>query len=118
MLNLSNPESREGLTIAAFLIVVAIIGKIAAGFFAFTKDNIDRLAIGTGMIPRGEVGLVFAGLGSATGALPESIDVAIVLMVIGTTFVAPPMLRWAFAQAASEVLEGAPPFETAELSEE
>ncbi|MEL7084497.1 MAG: cation:proton antiporter [Cyanobacteria bacterium P01_A01_bin.3] len=102
VLNLSNPDSREGLTIAAFLIIVAIMGKMAAGYFAITKDKIDRLAIGTGMIPRGEVGLVFAGLGAATGALPDSIDVAIVLMVIGTTFVAPPMLRWVFARGGAE----------------
>lgn len=98
VMNLANPESREGLVIATFLIVVAIAGKIAAGYCLFTKDNIDRLAIGTGMVPRGEVGLVFAGLGAATGALSGAINVAIVLMVIATTFVAPPMLRWVFAR--------------------
>ncbi|MEM9089842.1 MAG: cation:proton antiporter [Cyanobacteria bacterium P01_F01_bin.53] len=96
VLNLANPENREGLVIAAFLIVVAIAGKLAAGYCLFTKDSVDRLAIGTGMVPRGEVGLVFAGLGAATGALTGAINVAIVLMVIVTTFVAPPMLRWVF----------------------
>ncbi|NER84966.1 MAG: cation:proton antiporter [Leptolyngbya sp. SIO1D8] len=68
VLNFANPESRVGLVIALFLTVVAIAGKLAAGYFVFTKDDINRLAIGTGMIPRGEVGLVFAGLGAATGA--------------------------------------------------
>ena len=97
VLNLANPESRVGLVIAVFLTVVAISGKLAAGYFVFTKDKINRLAIGTGMIPRGEVGLVFAGLGAATGALSGSVNVAIVLMVIATTFVAPPMLRSVFA---------------------
>ncbi|ESA33690.1 na+ h+ antiporter [Leptolyngbya sp. Heron Island J] len=97
VLNLANPESRTGLVIAAFLIVIAILGKLAAGYFVFSKENVNRLAIGTGMVPRGEVGLVFAGLGAATGTLTGSLNVAIVLMVIVTTFVAPPMLRWVFA---------------------
>ncbi|MEN8443415.1 MAG: cation:proton antiporter [Cyanobacteria bacterium J06555_13] len=98
VLNLANPESQEGLVIAAFLIVVAIAGKLAAGYCLFTKDSVNRLAIGTGMIPRGEVGLVFAGLGAAAGAVTGALNVAIVLMVIVTTFVAPPMLRWVFAK--------------------
>jgi Kef-type K+ transport system membrane component KefB len=54
------------------------------------------------MIPRGEVGLVFAGLGSATGALPPSIEVAIVLMVITTTFLGPPLLRLVFQSVTVE----------------
>ncbi|MBE9029490.1 cation:proton antiporter [filamentous cyanobacterium LEGE 11480] len=98
VMNLADPESRMGLVIALFLTVVAIVGKVAAGYFLVTKDPVDRLAIGTGMVPRGEVGLVFAGLGAATGALSGAINVAIVLMVIATTFVAPPMLRWVFAR--------------------
>ena len=102
VLNLANPESRIGLVIALFLTVVAIVGKLAAGYFVFTKPPINRLAIGVGMVPRGEVGLVFAGLGAATGALSASVDVAIVLMVIATTFVAPPMLRWVFAQKTQD----------------
>ncbi|MGK7886104.1 MAG: cation:proton antiporter [Crocosphaera sp.] len=96
VLNPSVPANQEGLVIAGFLIIVAIVGKVSAGFFAFSDEKINRLGIGTGMIPRGEVGLVFAGLGSATGALPPSIDVAIVLMVIATTFLSPPLLRLVF----------------------
>ncbi|MEO1634408.1 MAG: cation:proton antiporter [Cyanobacteria bacterium J06631_9] len=98
VLNLANPESRQGLVIAAFLIVVAIAGKVAAGYCLFTKDNVNRLAIGAGMVTRGEVGLVFAGLGAAAGVVTGAINVAIVLMVIVTTFVAPPMLRAVFAE--------------------
>ena len=105
ILDPSVPANREGLIIAAFLIVVAIIGKVAAGFFAFSKEKVNRIAIGTGMIPRGEVGLVFAGLGASTGALPPSIDVAIVLMVIATTFLAPPLLRVVFKSSESTVAE-------------
>lgn len=96
ILDPSVPANREGLIVAGFLIIVAIVAKIAAGYFAFSSEKINRLGIGTGMVPRGEVGLVFAGLGAATGALPPSIDVAIVLMVIATTFLAPPLLRVVF----------------------
>ena len=105
VLNPSVPANREGLIIAIFLIVVAIVGKVAAGFFSFSEDKVNRIAIGTGMIPRGEVGLVFAGLGSATGALPPSLDVAIILMVIATTFLAPPLLRVVFQSSDSEIGE-------------
>lgn len=99
-INLADPESRVGLTIALFLTVLAILTKMMAGYFVFTKDKVDRFAIGAGMVPRGEVGLVFAGLGAATGALSASVNVAIILMVIGTTFAAPPLLRWAFSRQA------------------
>lgn len=98
VLNFANPDSQAGLTIALFLIGVAIATKMAAGYCVITPKKVDRLAIGAGMVPRGEVGLVFAGLGAATGALSPAVNVAIVLMVIGTTFIAPPLLRWAFAK--------------------
>ena len=88
--------NREGLIIAAFLIVVAIIGKMLAGLGAFGIPKINKLAIGMGMIPRGEVGLVFAAIGSSIGILSKSLNAAIVSMVIVTTFVAPPLLRLAF----------------------
>ena len=51
------------------------------------------------MIPRGEVGLVFAGVGSASGVLTESLDAAIIVMVILTTFLAPPLLRIVFKES-------------------
>jgi Kef-type K+ transport system membrane component KefB len=96
VLNPAIPSNREGLIIASFLIVVAIIGKVITGFTVFGKENINRLAVGVGMIPRGEVGLVFAGVGSASGALSPSTNAAIIMMVILTTFVDPPLLRVVF----------------------
>ncbi len=96
VLNPLNPANREGLIIASFLVVVAIIGKVVTGFMVFGQDGVNRLAIGVGMIPRGEVGLVFAGVGAASGVLSESLDAAIIVMVIFTTFVAPPLLRIVF----------------------
>ena len=50
------------------------------------------------MIPRGEVGLVFAGIGAASGVLDKPLQAAIIIMVILTTFVAPPLLRFAFQE--------------------
>ncbi|MEL6128740.1 MAG: cation:proton antiporter [Cyanobacteria bacterium J06628_4] len=96
VLNPLNPANREGLVIASFLVIVAIIGKIITGFTVFGLEGINRLAIGVCMIPRGEVGLVFAGVGAASGVLSESLDAAIIVMVIFTTFVAPPLLRIVF----------------------
>jgi Kef-type K+ transport system membrane component KefB len=102
VLNPAVPANRTGLVIAAFLIVVAILGKVATGLAVFGQPGINRLAIGVGMIPRGEVGLVFAAVGTASGTLSQSLDVAIILMVIVTTFLAPPLLRFIFAPAYGE----------------
>ncbi len=95
-------ENREGLIIAAFLVVVAILGKVVTGFSVFGKPGINRLAIGVGMVPRGEVGLVFASVGAASGVLSNSLNAAIIVMVILTTFVAPPLLRVAFNRGETE----------------
>jgi Kef-type K+ transport system membrane component KefB len=89
-------ENKEGLIIATFLLVVAIIGKVITGWAVFGVPNVNRLGIGIGMIPRGEVGLVFAGIGTASGALSKPLEVAIIIMVITTTFLAPPLLRLVF----------------------
>ncbi|WP_199297939.1 MULTISPECIES: cation:proton antiporter [Cyanophyceae] len=99
VLNPAVPSNREGLIIAIFLIVVAIAGKVVTGLAVFGQPQINRLAIGVGMIPRGEVGLVFAGVGSASGALSEATEAAIIMMVILTTFLAPPLLRFVFQEA-------------------
>lgn len=111
VLNPLEPSNREGLIIASFLVIVAIIGKIVTGFAIFGQPGINRLAIGVGMIPRGEVGLVFAGVGSASGVLSEALEAAIIVMVIVTTFIAPPLLRVVFKDSDS-----VPPDEEKELT--
>jgi Kef-type K+ transport system membrane component KefB len=103
VLNPLIPDNRNGLLIAAFLIIVAIAGKVVTGWVVFGIPEINRLAIGIGMIPRGEVGLVFAGIGTASGVIDKPLQVAIIIMVILTTFLAPPFLRVAFGQT-KEVL--------------
>lgn len=101
VLNPFNPDNWAGLTIASFLIVVAVIGKVATGWSVFGKPGINRLAVGFGMIPRGEVGLVFAGVGAGSGVLSPALNAGIIVMVILTTFVAPPLLRLAFGKNES-----------------
>ena len=93
VINPSDPASRTALIIAAFLFVVAVIGKIAAGWAFVSKQPTRRLVVGLGMMPRGEVGLIFLGLGTSAKLLSPSLEAAILLMVIGTTFLAPVLLR-------------------------
>jgi Kef-type K+ transport system membrane component KefB len=96
VLNPINPVNREGLLIALFLIVVAVLGKVITGLVVFGKPGINRLAIGVGMIPRGEVGLIFVSVGATSGILPPATQAGVVVMVICTTFLAPPLLRVVF----------------------
>jgi Na+:H+ antiporter len=89
---------KEVLGLAALLTVAAILGKQACALGAI-GGKLDRLTIGLGMIPRGEVGLIFAniGLGLTLAGRPVIAGTtysAIVIMVIVTTLVTPPALRW------------------------
>ncbi|TYQ26707.1 cation:proton antiporter [Pseudanabaena sp. UWO311] len=106
VLNPMIPENRSGLLIAVFMLAVAIAGKVITGWVVFGIPDINRLAIGVGMIPRGEVGLVFAGIGTASGALDKPLEVAIIIMVIMTTFLAPPFLRIAFGNPKEPTASG------------
>jgi Kef-type K+ transport system membrane component KefB len=95
------------IAFAIILTLVAIIGKQVCSL-AVTERGLNRLAIGLGMIPRGEVGLIFAGIGAAL-SLPNINGVAepvigsgtfgaIVFMVAITTLVTPPVLKWSLAR--------------------
>ncbi len=116
VLNPLVPGNREGLIISTFLIVVAIIGKVVTGWSIFGQTKVNRLAVGVGMIPRGEVGLVFAGIGAASGTLDKPLQAAIIIMVILTTFLAPPLLRFAFKQSSEELPEEKESLEEAEAN--
>jgi Kef-type K+ transport system membrane component KefB len=84
--------SREVLIIGLTLTGVAIVGKFAAGF-APVWIKARKALIGVGMIPRGEVGLIFAQTGLAAGVINAGEYSALMLMVLVTTFIAPPLLR-------------------------
>jgi Kef-type K+ transport system membrane component KefB len=86
------------LILAAAITVAAIIGKQACSLGAIGR-GIDRLSIGFGMIPRGEVGLIFAAIGqglvsNGKPVIEPSVYSAVVVMVMVTTFVTPPLLNW------------------------
>ncbi|MEY2644508.1 MAG: hypothetical protein RLZZ124_869 [Cyanobacteriota bacterium] len=93
VLNPLEPANRPGLVVAGFLLLVAIAGKVAAGWSFLSAQPTDRLVVGLGMMPRGEVGLIFLGLGTQAHLLSPALEAAILLMVIGTTFLAPVLLR-------------------------
>jgi Kef-type K+ transport system membrane component KefB len=81
------------LIIGASLTAVGVIGKFLAGYAPFwTKGR--KSMIGIAMIPRGEVGLIFARMGLATGALTSHLYSAVAMMVLVTTFITPPLLSW------------------------
>jgi Kef-type K+ transport system membrane component KefB len=81
------------LAIGGALIVVGVLGKFVAGFAPWWFKG-DKTLIGIAMIPRGEVGLIFARMGLATGALTSQLYSAIAMMVLFTTFMTPPLLAW------------------------
>lgn len=91
LLNPAVAENRPALLLGLLLTIVGFLGKFAAGFCAWGK--VRRAFVGAGMVPRGEVGLIFASLGLTTKALPERVFVAVLVAVFATTFVAPPLLK-------------------------
>lgn len=82
------------------LTICALVGKLACAL-GVVGGGVNRLAVAIGMIPRGEVGLIFAGIGTSLtiGGQPilsQGVFSAVVMMVLVTTLVAPVGLRWAF----------------------
>ena len=99
LVSLADPSA---LGLGALLIVGAIAGKLICGFGVIGR-GVNRLAVGIGMIPRGEVGLIFAGIGASLAIagqplLAQNVYSAIVMMVLITTLITPVGLRWAFGK--------------------
>lgn len=82
----------EVLGVAGVLCVVAVVGKIVAAV-GMGRAPGDRLLVGLGMIPRGEVGLIFATIGLQQGVFDEGMYASVLLVVLVTTVVPPPLLR-------------------------
>lgn len=80
------------LLIGGALILVGVLGKYLSGYAALSFDG-DRRVVGAAMIPRGEVGLIFAQMGLSRGVLTVPLFSALTLMVMVTTFIAPPLLK-------------------------
>ncbi len=78
--------------IALLLTAVAVASKLAAGLAVY-KQGVRRWPVGVGMVPRGEVGLIFAGAGLSAGVMSQDLYSAIVVVIMLTTFAAPPWLK-------------------------
>ena len=80
------------LGMAGVLLVAAVVGKLAS-VVGLVGSPGDRWLVGLGMLPRGEVGLIFAGIGLREGILGGDLYAALLLVVLATTLVTPPLLR-------------------------
>jgi Kef-type K+ transport system membrane component KefB len=77
--------------LAGLLTVVGIAGKVVSG--AAAPGSMSRLAVGVGMIPRGEVGLIFAAYGLSRGVIATDVYSALLLVIVATTFLTPPLAK-------------------------
>ncbi|MCC7448201.1 MAG: cation:proton antiporter [Anaerolineae bacterium] len=93
----------EVLPFALALLGIAIISKVfgsGAGAWLGGFDNRSALRVGAGMVSRGEVGLIIGTVGLRAGLLPREAFPEIVLVIIATTIITPPLVRWAFREPA------------------
>ena len=98
----------SALLLAAALTAAAILGKQVCGLGVLQK-GIDRLSIGIGMIPRGEVGLIFAAIGAkltldGERIIEPTVFSALVIMIVCTTLVTPPLLKWSLSRRERTIL--------------
>jgi Kef-type K+ transport system membrane component KefB len=84
--------------LALLLTLVAVVSKLAAGLAVYRR-GVRRWPVGVGMVPRGEVGLIFAGTGLAAAVIAEDLYAAVVVVVMLTTFAAPPWLKALYGRA-------------------
>ena len=91
----------RGAVFGGLLLLVAAVSKLAGSGLGARLGGYswrESMLLGAGMISRGEVGLIVAGVGIAEGLLDPGLFANVILMVIGTTFLTPPLLRWMFAR--------------------
>jgi len=103
--NITDFLQTELLGFAACLTIAAILGKQVCSFGVLQR-GVDRFAVGLGMIPRGEVGLIFASIGASLllhgrPVVDSSTYGVVVIMVILTTLVTPPLIKWRFGNLPS-----------------
>ncbi len=107
VLNPLDPGNHQTLIVGGLLVVAAVVGKFLAGYAPFWYTG-NKKVIGVGMIPRGEVGLIFAQMGLASGVFDAGLFSAVTLMVMVTTFIAPPLLKLLLLPLRSEPLPREP----------
>lgn len=87
--------------LAAAITVVAIISKQVCAW-GVREPGLNRIAVGLGMIPRGEVGLIFADQGAKLGVVDPATFASIIVMVMVTTMVTPPLLKWSLSRGPDQ----------------
>jgi Kef-type K+ transport system membrane component KefB len=103
-LNPLDPLTRHSLLIGLALIITGVAGKLAAGYAPFWFQG-NKVVVGVGMVPRGEVGLIFAQAGLASGVFDAGLFGGVTMMVIITTLLAPPVLKYLLGPAESPGME-------------
>ncbi|HET6948963.1 MAG TPA: cation:proton antiporter, partial [Acidimicrobiales bacterium] len=96
---------------AAILLVVAVVGKLVSPLGAVGTPG-DKPLIGLGMLPRGEVGLIFATIGLQTGVLGDDLYAALLLVVLVTTLATPQLLKMRYSGLARGAPRTGPPADT------
>lgn len=75
----------------------AVASKLlGCGIGAYSLGRQDAIRVGAGMVPREEVGMIVAQIGSSLGVIGDQVYSVVVFMSVATTVLAPPLLRWAF----------------------
>ena len=92
----ANPEV---LVLGLVLTVAAVAGKLVAALGI--PKSLNRWTVGFGMVPRGEVGLIFASIGKSLGVLDSELFSVIIIMVMLTTLLTPPLLKWSSSRASA-----------------
>lgn len=91
------------LGLGSILTVIAIVGKLIGGLGALSQGFREAVVVGTGMVPRGEVGLIVVALGLSSGAVNDTQYAIVLFMVVVTTLLAPlalrPLIRWSAEEA-------------------
>jgi Kef-type K+ transport system membrane component KefB len=101
ILNPLDQNNQQTLFMGGLLIVAAVVGKFVAGYAPFWFHG-NKNVVGVGMIPRGEVGLIFNDLGLRSGVFNAALFSAVTLMVMVTTFIVPPLLKLLLKRAIPE----------------
>ena len=112
LVDLQSFASGPVLAFAAVLTAAAVAGKLVCGLVV--PPDVSRLTVGLGMMPRGEVGLIFAGIGGqlmlhGRPVVDPSIYAAAVFMVVMTTLLTPPLLTWSIRAARASATAPADP---------
>jgi Kef-type K+ transport system membrane component KefB len=105
------------LPFALILMLIAILSKIIGAGSGGLLTGFSRqssLRLGLGMVSRGVVGLIVAALGISNGIIAREMFAAVVLVVIVTTVITPPLVRWSFAESSNEEVKKLESIETKE----